>query len=309
MIKKYSVIFLTDTIGEIFSFQKLNEGFQNIIYKIESGKGLYCLRVSKRNSPKHVQYEIDIVQSLQTLPTIRLQKIHNQYIFSLEGKTAILYSYIDWEIAEDNTLEELVEVGGFLADFHNLCGHITCPEDRIQLYDLPEWKISEYQKIILEGQIPYTEMLPEITRELRENRLSDNLPSGPIHADLWPRNILWHGGKIVAVLDFDNAYHGPYILDIGKSIMFFSSHEWNFDFSKAQAFLSWYVAKRTLLENEKRELYRAIKYAFLSHIFVDYYMYATRVTTSKYFDYIISDLYPSYGSFITQRDYNDFLLK
>ncbi len=95
MINKEAILFLADSIGEIYSFHKLNEGFQNTIYKIESERGDYCLRISKRNSREHVQYEIDVLLTLKNLPVIQLQSVDGDYIFSVDGKTVILYSYVE----------------------------------------------------------------------------------------------------------------------------------------------------------------------------------------------------------------------
>lgn len=308
MIKKESIIFLADSIGEIVSFYKLNEWFQNIIYKIESKKGEYCLRISKRNSREHVQYEIDILRSLKNLPVIQLHSVDDDYIFSVDGKTAILYEYIDGTINLDNTIQELYLAGKFLGDFHIQASHIPYSRHRFEFYDLPDETIQKYIQCIDDSGLSYRELLPEILSELKENNLSDALLSWPIHVDFGPKNVLWKDGKIAAVLDFDNAYRGPYILDIWKSIMFFASSHWEFHLPKARAFFEGYVSKRSLTYNEKGEIYKAIKYAFLSHVFVDYYMFAKQVTTEEYFHYIVKDLYISYNSFVTQLRLNpDFL--
>ena len=69
-----------------------------------------------------------------------------------------------------------------------------------------------------------------------------------------------------------------------------------------------YVSKRPLTYNERGDIYKAIKFAFLSHVFVDYYMFAKKVTTEEYFNYIVKDLYISYNSFVTQLSFKpDFL--
>lgn len=198
----------------MYAIEKLNEGFQNEIYKIKSQKGEYCLRISKRNSPKHVQYEIDILRCLTDLPVINLQSVNGEYIFSVSGKTAILYSYIDGEIKHNNTDEELRIAGAFLADFHNSCHDIGYLETRFEYYNLSEQIIEEHKNIINDSLIPYREFLPEIIAGLSLNILSKKLPSGPIHVDLGPKNVLWKDGELAAVLDFDNAYNGPRVLDI-----------------------------------------------------------------------------------------------
>lgn len=162
MITKKSVIFLQSTIGIIYSIHKLNEGFQNTIYKIESQKGDYCLRISKRNSKKHVQYEVDILECLRNFPVIKLQRVGGEYIFSVEGKAAILYLYIDGDFKENNTLKELNIGGEFLGEFHNECTDIKCPRDHFEFYNLSDRMIQEYSTYIADVDIPHKELLPKI---------------------------------------------------------------------------------------------------------------------------------------------------
>ncbi len=308
MINKKSILFLQSVIGDIYSVSKFNEWFQNIIYKIESKKWSYCLRVSKRNSPEHVKYEIDILWSLKNLPVIELESIDGEYIFSVEDKVAILYKYIDGCIQENNTPQELKIVGNFLGSFHISNQGVLCPIGHQELYNLSDKIIQKYQKYIYNSDVPNRELLPKVIAEIQTNRLSEMNPKGPIHVDFSPRNTLWNDGELAAVLDFDNAYHGPYILDIGKSIMFFASSHGEFDVMKARDFFDGYRQRRSLADIEKKEVYRAIKFAFLSHIFVDYYMFAKNVTTREYFNYIIHDLYISYIAFLGQLNSDpDFL--
>ena len=46
------------------------------------------------------------------------------------------------------------------------------------------------------------------------------------------------------------------------------------------------------------ECHKALKFAFLSHIFVDYYMRAIKATSKEYFDFIINDLYTAYKTVV-----------
>ena len=105
-------------------------------------------------------------------------------------------------------------VGAFLGDFHVQASEIQCPMHRFEFYNLPDETIEKYMKCINDSDVPYRELLPKIIRELKENGVSHENPTGPIHVDFGPKNTLWKDGRIAAVLDFDNAYSGPYILDI-----------------------------------------------------------------------------------------------
>jgi homoserine kinase type II len=40
------------------------------------------------------------------------------------------------------------------------------------------------------------------------------LPSGIVHGDLFRDNVLWRAGEIQALLDFESAFHGPFVYDL-----------------------------------------------------------------------------------------------
>ena len=96
------------------------------------------------------------------------------------------------------------------------------------------------------------------------------------------------------IVDFDNGYVGPLILDLGKAIMFFASDKKKFDARKANLMIREYNKIRKLNKLEQKELKKAVNFAFLSHVFVDYYIRAIKVTPQRYFEWIINDLYASY---------------
>ena len=84
----------------------------------------FNMEVNKLNAAYYsafTPYEIDILLNLKNLPVIKLQSVDCNYIFSVEGKTAILYLYIDGIVKENNNSEELNMLGKFLAEFHNQC--------------------------------------------------------------------------------------------------------------------------------------------------------------------------------------------
>ena len=78
---------------------------------------------------------------------------------------------------------------------------------------------------------------------------------------------------------------------------FFEFKKGRFDEEKARHLYKAYIQKRSLTDTEYGQVYKALKFAFLSHVFVDYYMYAIGVTSREYFEYIVRDLYQSYKNF------------
>ncbi len=290
-------------IGEVKSFSHFNEGFQNTIYKIRSTKGQFCLRIYNKNKKSHISYEIAVLDRLRGLKVPRLIRVKGSYLIRFNRKYAILYEYIKGDNPRRISEKHLEQVGEFLAEFHKRVNGFTWNKYRYEWYNVPDWEIKKYAAFSRKKKLKYLEFLPDIIKDLRANRLDERLPKGPVHVDLSAGNSIFHKGELNGVVDFDNSYIGPFILDIGKSVMFFaSSRKGKFDVKKAIVICRAYMRKRKLTRLEYKELYKAIKFAFLSHIFVDYYMRAIRLTTPEYFEYIINELYASYKSFKTGEE-------
>ena len=156
-------------------------------------------------------------------------------------------------------------------------------------YDLPLAKIQRIKHEILASDIPYKEKIDDIAKELEAVSLNSHLPSGPIHVDVKPDNVLFEGDILSGVLDFDNAYIGPFILDVAKSMIWFGLEGKKFGFEKSVAICKGYEKIRPLTELEKKELVNVIRFAFFSHVFIDYSMYVNGKTELPYFEFIVKD--------------------
>lgn len=62
------------------------------------------------------------------------------------------------------------------------------------------------------------EPLREAVRALAARRRTD-MPSGLVHGDLFRDNVLWNGGRIAALLDFESAHHGPFAYDVAVTVL------------------------------------------------------------------------------------------
>ena len=274
----------------------------NKTFCIITSQGTYSLRVYNYKKSDQITFECALLQHLKGLPVPQLVKFGKKYTTMIDGKHAILYQYIPGKQLQSFTSHQLHAVGIFLARFHNRGKTFVWRKPRYKFYDLPDKKIMKFASIARKAHAPYLAYLPEIIKDLKANRLFPSLPEGPIHVDVKPENVLFYKGKLSGVLDFDNSYIGPYLLDLAKSMVWFGTKRKRFDIKAALHIYRGYSFVRKLTIKEHRELYKAIKFAFLSHVFVDYYMYAIRATTKKYFDFIVNELYVTYKAFTMDEE-------
>jgi Ser/Thr protein kinase RdoA (MazF antagonist) len=284
-------------IGKIHSITFLKGGFQNTIYRIKSEKGDFCLRLANWHDKDHVLYEALLLARARGPNIPDIIKVRGSYVVKVGSYYGTLYRYIPGKHRTTFSKSQLIQLGKFLAQYHKRTKGFTWPKPRYEFYNIPDKKINLYVRVAKKAKLKYLNMLPGIVADLKHNRLNSNLPKGPIHVDIGPRNVLFYKGNLSGVLDFDNSYIGPLILDLGKTIMFFASRKGKFDIRKALIIYKAYAKERKLSKQEYAELYKAIKFAFLSHVFVDYYIRAIKVTPQWYFEYIVNDLYKSYKAF------------
>jgi ethanolamine-phosphate phospho-lyase len=290
-------------IGKIESIKIFNKGYQNIIYLICSSKGKFCLRISKRRTYNHVLFEVKVYEKLNYNFVPKIIKVNEKFVFYINKRPAILYGYIDGNIPKKINNALLEEIGKKTALMNLKLKNFVWKKRRFEFYNLSDSKIKRYHKFILNSNIKYKSLLPQIIDELKSNKPNPNLMHGAIHVDIGPKNIIVNKNKISGIIDFDNGYIGPLILDLGKVIMFFCSKNKKFDIKKAKIIINSYQKVRKLDNLEYKELYKVIKYSFLSHIFMDYYMRSLKYTPNIYFEWIINELYESYKDFSISENY------
>lgn len=288
---------LLQPLGKILTCEHFNKGFQNTIYLLTTTKGVYCLRVYGRADEKHISYELAVLDRLRGLAVPQPIKINGSYLFKINGKWAIVYAYLQGATLKEVQDKHLDQIGEFLGEMHNKLAGFSWKKRRFAFYTISDYRIKTYSAAVRKAGIPYLEQLPAVVKDLRANQLDPKLPKGAIHVDLSPNNTLEHDGNISGVVDFDNGHVGPMILDLGKTVMFYAKGKGTFDAAKARRIIKAYEQVRPLSRLEKQQMAKAIRFAFLSHIFMDYYMFAIKVTPRSYFDWIVNDLYKAYQQF------------
>jgi len=76
------------------------------------------------------------------------------------------------------------------------------------------------------------------------------LPSGIVHGDLFRDNVLWEGGELRALLDFESAFHGPFVYDLLVTLCAWCFRS-EFELPLARAMVAGYESVRPLCAAER----------------------------------------------------------
>ncbi len=276
-------------IGRLIGYWKIKKGFQNYTYIISTDKGKYILRIGKKTKKESdILFEINFLRNIKNIPIPKyILGINNKYVNKFKGHNYVVYKYIEGKTPKRISSGLLREVAYFLAKFHTQSEKLPSfiSIKRFAWYDLPDKKIKKITVHLLRNLSGYKDEILYLNDELLKNKLSGKLPKGTIHCDVKSENLLVDSNKLSGVIDFDNCQIGPYVLDIGISIIWFCTDKKGLNFKKAENFIKYYEKYRTLNSFEKANIILAIKYAYLSHEFIDYYIYSKGIITKKYFDF------------------------
>ncbi|MDD5254130.1 MAG: homoserine kinase [Candidatus Nanoarchaeia archaeon] len=274
-------------IGKLISFEGINTGFMNYSYILTTDKGKFVLRIGKKTKKQEdILFEINLLNSLENSPVPKyVRDLKRNYVNQSMGHNYAVYKYLDGNMPKRISNKVFKQLAYFLAKFHNQTKNFDLSQNRFAWYTFSDERANEFEKYLIKILNPYSPEIYYIKERLLENRLPKELPHGPIHCDVKRHNILAVKGKLTGVVDFDNCQIGPYLLDLAISINWFCTDKNGLDYRKTRKFVKYYEKFRKLGNLERKYLFQAIKYAYLSHEFVDYYVYAKGIISEGYFHF------------------------
>lgn len=247
-------------IGCPLSFKGIAEGVENSNYFLETSQGKFILTLfEKRTNPQDLPYFIGLKQHLAATGFPCPEPIvgtDGDAIRELEGRPAIIVSFLTGLSVEAPDVHQCGELGQGMAKMH---GALT--EFRMQRPNSlgpPSWPK------LWDGRAKTANTLrnglgADIDEDLhaiaQANPNALNLPSGTIHADLFPDNVFFMGSDFSGIIDFYFACTGALVYDIAICL-----NAWCFDkvgtydFDKGRALIAGYEAVRPLEPAEKDAL-------------------------------------------------------
>ena len=127
------------------------------------------------------------------------------------------------------------------------------------------WGLFErmYEEVGVEEQWPEFIVLLKDEAEQLRGSISEDLPEGILHGDLFPDNVLG-GGRVGAIIDFEEAWIGPRAFDLVMAFVGFGWHDGVPMSERWDALLAGYESVRPLKDSEKESLPALHRYATLS---------------------------------------------
>ena len=117
---------------------------------------------------------------------------------------------------------------------------------------------------MFEGELPpFLSMLRSEASNLR-SQISTDLPTGVLHRDLFPDNVIGSNGSVTAILDLEEGWIGPKAFDLVMSFVGFGWDEGRPVQGRWSALVEGYQSVRELSQDEVTALPHLYRYATLS---------------------------------------------
>ena len=265
--KKYKI--------KILEIKNIDNGILNSNFYIKTRNKKYILRIyeANRTIDEEKQELILLDRIVDFIPvSIAIKNIDNEYISIFNNKKFALFEYIDGNSITKIDTHIIREIAIYLGKLHSFTKDISFEKyNRKTRIDL-----DFYYNEIKKSEIDF-----KFKNELLNSADKINgfdfsiLPSGVIHGDIFPDNVLLDDyNNIKVIFDFNESYYAPFIFDIAIVINFWIKIN-DFDFftenNLIRDFLNYYSKYRKITKEELKSLDIACKKIALTFIFLRIY--------------------------------------
>ncbi|MBE7479734.1 MAG: homoserine kinase [Polyangiaceae bacterium] len=231
---------------EVRQVEALSGGSVNSNFRVETASAQSVfLRVYEEQVEAGARRELALLATLARAGVPTPEPL-SQRLEQHRGKPVALFPWIEGEILCQARVrpEHTRAVGAALARVHLVKVDELAPS-RFELGDL--------QARLERARTPeYAEDVERIAERLVRyaQKRDPSLPSGVIHGDLFRDNVLWRGGQLAALIDFESASLGVFAFDLMVCVQAWCFGD-RFDLELVRSMLEGYHAVRRL---EPREL-------------------------------------------------------
>ncbi len=244
-------------LSQVDGFKGITEGVQNSNFLLTTADAKYILTiyessangVSAADLPFFLGLMLHLSAQGLSCP-VPLARKDGELISTIKNKPAALVSFLEGRSVKTPRPEHCRALGAAMAQMH-LAG------DGFELKRPNNHGLGNWQALFERCHSRADEVSPDLTRamereltRLKEN-WPDNLPTGIIHADLFPDNVFFMQGDMSGLIDFYFACNDFYAYDLAIALNAWCFEaDATFNVTKARALLSGYQNLRPLAPEE-----------------------------------------------------------
>ena len=248
-------------LGKLVNYNGIQDGIENTNYFVQTDKGKFILTIyEKRVEEQDLPFFMGLMRNLfdSNFPSPQpLINKNGNYITEIANKKAAVVSFLNGSAKKILSPDNCNKVGIESAKLHMITKNLK--GKRGNRLSVDSWK-KIYKKIKKDCTKIHPNLTNIIEKNLQEieNSWPKNIPSGIIHADLFPDNIFFKGNKLTGIIDFYFSCHDFYAFEIAICLNAFcfegKNENLSFNVTKEKKFIDGYSIIRKLSEEEKKSL-------------------------------------------------------
>jgi len=245
-------------LGELIACKGIAEGVENSNFLLHTGQGLFILTIyEKRVKAEDLPFFLGLMDHLAHGGIPCPTPVHGRdgaALRRLKGKPAAIVGYLKGVSVKRPLVEHVGELGAGLARLH-LAGR------GFALARANDLSVAGWRRLVEATAARADEVAPGLAEELAgelallERCWPEALPGGVIHADLFPDNVFFLGGRLSGLIDFYFACNDAFAYDLAVCLnawCFERPHELNI--TKARRLIAAYRQVRPLARAELEAL-------------------------------------------------------
>ena len=258
---KLKDFFTKYNLGKLLNYKEIKEGIENTNYFIKTERGKFILTLyEKRVDEKDLPFFMSLMKNLydKSFPSPKpIININGNYISEISGKKAAVVSFLEGTSKKNLNPKNCYEIGINTAKLHLITKNLVAK--RKNKLSVLSWR-TIYNNVKKDCSKIHPDLIQIIEKNLEEIKYKwpKNLPSGIIHADLFPDNIFFKNDKLTGIIDFYFACNDFYALEIAVCLNALcfegKNNNLSFNVTKAKKFIDGYSSIRKLSEEEKNSL-------------------------------------------------------
>lgn len=245
-------------IGELLSYKGIAEGVENSNFLVHTSAGNFILTLyEKRVAEGDLPFFLGLMEHLAARGLTCPQPVKNReggMLGVVAGRPAAIVTFLDGLWIRKPNAGHCAAVGEALARLH-IAG-ADFPILRPNALSVESWR-PLFEHAGARGDSVRPSLCDEIVNELDmlEKNWPRDLPSGVIHADLFPDNVFFLGDKLSGLIDFYFACNDMFAYDVAICLnawCFEQDHSYNV--TKGRALLKAYERVRPMSAAEHAAL-------------------------------------------------------
>ena len=245
-------------IGAVVAFKGIAEGVENSNYLLQTERGNFILTLyEKRVAEGDLPFFLNLMRHLNAggipCPTPVAGR-DGQMLRRLGGRPAAIVTFLQGLSVTRIQPEHCAALGAALAEMH-------CVGTDFDMTRPNDLSVAGWRRLVEATVDRADEVRPglgqDIANELAvlEQIWPDGLPTGVIHADLFPDNVFFRGGRLSGIIDFYFACTDSLAYDLTICLNAWCfERDYSFNVTKARHLLASYAQVRPLTREELEAL-------------------------------------------------------